>query len=105
MEQVARAQYLVNKDPKESALLYVALERRSLLAGLLKISKDERDKALVNFLARDFKVTHPSPVQVSQEKKGVVALQKSVCFQLPRALAISFSILPNLFLKPSCVYS
>jgi hypothetical protein len=105
MEQVARAQYLVNKDPKESALLYVALERRSLLAGLLKISKDERDKALVNFLARDFKVTHPSPVQVSQEKKGVVALQKSVCFQLPRALAISFSKLPNLFLKPSCVYS
>jgi hypothetical protein len=69
MEQVARAQYLVNKDPKESALLYVALERRSLLAGLLKISKDERDKALVNFLARDFKVTHPSPVQVSQGKK------------------------------------
>lgn len=56
MEKVARAQYLANKDAKESALLYIALERRTVLAGLLKISKDERDRPLVDFLARDFQV-------------------------------------------------
>ena len=56
MEKVARAQYMANKDAKESALLYIALDRRTVLAGLLKISKDERDRPLVDFLARDFQV-------------------------------------------------
>jgi hypothetical protein len=56
MEKVARTQYMATKDAKESALLYIALERRTVLAGLLKMSKDERDRPLVDFLARDFRV-------------------------------------------------
>lgn len=49
-------QYLKKKDPKDCALLYVALNRLQVLAGLFKISKDERDKPLVGFLLRNFQV-------------------------------------------------
>lgn len=56
MEKLARLQYLKNKDPKDCALLYIALNRLQVLAGLFKISKDEKDKPLVAFLARNFQV-------------------------------------------------
>ncbi|XP_054779519.1 uncharacterized protein LOC129287401 isoform X2 [Prosopis cineraria] len=54
MEKLARAQYLKNKNPKDCALLYIALNRTQVLAGLFKISKDEKDKPLVGFLSRNF---------------------------------------------------
>lgn len=56
MEKLARLQYLKNKDPKDCALLYIALNRLQVLAALFKISKDEKDKPLVGFLARNFQV-------------------------------------------------
>lgn len=54
MEKLARMQYLKKKDPKECALLYIALNRIQVLSGLFKISKDEKDKVLYNFLGRNF---------------------------------------------------
>lgn len=57
MEKLARQQYLKNKDPKACALLYIALNRLQVLAGLFKISKDEKDKPLVAFLSRNFQVS------------------------------------------------
>lgn len=56
MEKVARTHFLEKRDPKDCALLYVALDRRSVLAGLFKLSRDQRDKPLADFMARDFKV-------------------------------------------------
>ncbi|KAJ7555420.1 hypothetical protein O6H91_05G036700 [Diphasiastrum complanatum] len=54
MEKLARAQYLERKDPKDCAPLYLALGRQSVLSGLFKLGKDERDKPLVEFLSRNF---------------------------------------------------
>lgn len=45
-----------NKDPKACTLLYIALNRLQVLAGLFKISKDDKDKPLAGFLCRNFKV-------------------------------------------------
>lgn len=56
MEKLARSQYLRKKDPKDSALLYIVLNRLPVLSGLFKISKDEKDKPLVAFLSRNFQV-------------------------------------------------
>lgn len=56
MEKLARLQFLKKRDPKDSALLYIALNRLQVLAGLFKVSKDERDKPLVAFLSRNFQV-------------------------------------------------
>jgi hypothetical protein len=56
MEKLARLQYLKRKDPKDCALLYIALNRIQVLAGLFKLSKDEKDKPLVGFLSRNFQV-------------------------------------------------
>lgn len=56
MEKLARLQYLKRKDPKDCALLYIALNRIQVLSGLFKISKDEKDKPLVGFLSRNFQV-------------------------------------------------
>lgn len=56
MEKLARCQYLKKKDPKACALLYIVLNRIQVLAGLFKISKDEKDKPLVAFLSRNFQV-------------------------------------------------
>lgn len=57
MEQLARQQYMKNKDPKACTLLYIALNRLQVLTGLFKISKDEKDKPLVGFLSRNFQVS------------------------------------------------
>ena len=56
MEKLARQQYLKAKDPKACILLYIALNRIQVLAGLFKMSKDEKDKPLVGFLSRNFQV-------------------------------------------------
>lgn len=56
MEKLARLQYLKRKDPKDCALLYIALNRIQVLSGLFKLSKDEKDKPLVGFLSRNFQV-------------------------------------------------
>ncbi|KAI3444391.1 hypothetical protein Pfo_001056 [Paulownia fortunei] len=54
MERLARQRYMKNKDPKACALLYIALNRLQVLAGLFKISKDDKDKPMAGFLSRNF---------------------------------------------------
>lgn len=56
MEKLARQQYMKKKDPKACSLLYIALNRLQVLAGLFKISKDDKDKPLAVFLCRNFQV-------------------------------------------------
>ncbi|XP_055817097.1 uncharacterized protein LOC129886437 isoform X2 [Solanum dulcamara] len=85
MEKLARQQYLKNKDPKACALLYIALNRLQVLAGLFKISKDEKDKPLVAFLSRNF-----------QEDKNKAAALKNAFVLLGKhqlELAIAFFLL------------
>ncbi|KAK7381980.1 hypothetical protein VNO80_00582 [Phaseolus coccineus] len=85
MEKLARAQYLKNKNPKDCALLYIALNRIQVLAGLFKISKDEKDKPLVGFLSRNF-----------QDEKNKAAALKNAYVLLGRhqmELAVAFFLL------------
>ncbi|PSS03929.1 DmX-like protein [Actinidia chinensis var. chinensis] len=85
MERLARQQYLKSKDPKACALLYVALNRLQVLAGLFKISKDDKDKPLVGFLARNF-----------QEDKNKAAALKNAYVLMGRhqlELAVAFFLL------------
>ncbi|CAN1794030.1 DmX-like protein 1 [Linum perenne] len=85
MEKLARSQYLKKKDPKDCALLYIALNRLQVLAGLFKISKDEKDKPLVAFLSRNF-----------QEEKNKAAALKNAYVLMGRhqiELAIAFFLL------------
>uniref|UniRef100_A0A7N0UFG9 RAVE complex protein Rav1 C-terminal domain-containing protein n=1 Tax=Kalanchoe fedtschenkoi TaxID=63787 RepID=A0A7N0UFG9_KALFE len=85
MEKLARFQYLKNKDPKSCALLYIALNRVQVLAGLFKISKDEKDKPLVGFLSRNF-----------QEENNKAAALKNAYVLMGRhqlELAIAFFLL------------
>ncbi|XP_073158819.1 uncharacterized protein [Henckelia pumila] len=58
MERLARQQYMRNKDPKACSLLYIALNRVQVLAGLFKMSKDDKDKPLATFLLRNFQEDH-----------------------------------------------
>ncbi|CAK9136914.1 unnamed protein product [Ilex paraguariensis] len=85
MEKLARRQYLKNRDPKECALLYIALNRLQVLAGLFKISKDDKDKLLVGFISRNF-----------QEDKNKAAALKNAYVLLGRhqlELASAFFLL------------
>ncbi|KAI4369823.1 hypothetical protein MLD38_018227 [Melastoma candidum] len=85
MEKMARLQYLKRKDPKDCALLYIALNRVQVLAGLFKLSKDEKDKPLVGFLSRNF-----------QEEKNRAAALKNAYVLLGRhqlELAVGFFLL------------
>ncbi|CAH8387038.1 unnamed protein product [Eruca vesicaria subsp. sativa] len=85
MEKLARQQYLKNKKPKDCALLYIALNRIQVLAGLFKISKDEKDKPLVGFLSRNF-----------QEEKNKAAALKNAYVLMGKhqlELAIGFFLL------------
>ncbi|KAJ1378686.1 WD40/YVTN repeat-like-containing domain superfamily [Sesbania bispinosa] len=85
MEKLARAQYLKNRNPKDCALLYIALNRIQVLAGLFKISKDEKDKPLVGFLSRNF-----------QDEKNKAAALKNAYVLLGKhqlELAIAFFML------------
>ncbi|KAK4268897.1 hypothetical protein QN277_022124 [Acacia crassicarpa] len=85
MEKLARARYLKNKNPKDCALLYVALNRTQVLAGLFKISKDEKDKPLAGFLSRNF-----------QDEKNKAAALKNAYVLLGKhqlELAIAFFLL------------
>ncbi|XP_010695486.2 uncharacterized protein LOC104908039 isoform X2 [Beta vulgaris subsp. vulgaris] len=85
MEKLARCQYLKKKDPKACALLYIVLNRIQVLAGLFKISKDEKDKPLVAFLSRNF-----------QEERHRAAAVKNAYVLMGRhqyELAIAFFLL------------
>ncbi|MQL89896.1 hypothetical protein Taro_022485 [Colocasia esculenta] len=85
MEKLARLQYLKRKDPKDCALLYIALNRLQVLSGLFKLSKQEKDKALVGFLARNF-----------QEEKNKLAALKNAYVLMGKhqlELAIAFFLL------------
>ncbi|XP_010523821.1 PREDICTED: uncharacterized protein LOC104802083 isoform X2 [Tarenaya hassleriana] len=85
MEKLARQQYLKNKNPKDCALLYIALNRIQVLAGLFKISKDEKDKPLLGFLSRNFK----------EEKNKAAALKNAYVLMGKHQLelAIAFFLL------------
>ncbi|KAH6791585.1 hypothetical protein C2S52_002062 [Perilla frutescens var. hirtella] len=85
MERLARQRYMKNKDPKACTLLYIALNRLQVLAGLFKISKDEKDKPLAGFLCRNF-----------QEDKHKAAAIKNAYVLLGKhqlELAIAFFLL------------
>ncbi|KAL5998897.1 hypothetical protein ACLOJK_009845 [Asimina triloba] len=85
MEKLARLQYLKKKDPKDCALLYLALNRHQVLTGLFKISKDEKDRPLVGFLSRNF-----------QEGKNKAAALKNAYVLMGKhqlELAIAFFLL------------
>nr|XP_043623601.1 uncharacterized protein LOC122595321 isoform X2 [Erigeron canadensis] len=85
MERLAKQQYLKNRDPKACALLYIALNRVQVLAGLFKISKDEKDKPLVAFLSRNF-----------QDEKNKAAALKNAYVLMGRhqlELAVAFFLL------------
>uniref|UniRef100_A0A803NSD3 RAVE complex protein Rav1 C-terminal domain-containing protein n=1 Tax=Cannabis sativa TaxID=3483 RepID=A0A803NSD3_CANSA len=85
MEKLARIQYLKKKDPKDCALLYIALNRIQVLAGLFKISKNEKDKPLIGFLSRNFK----------EEKNKAAALKNAYVLMGKHQLelAIAFFLL------------
>lgn len=85
MEKLARLQYLKSKDPKDCALLYIALNRIKVLVGLFKISRDEKDKRLYEFLSRNF-----------QEERHKAAALKNAYVLMGRhqwELAIAFFLL------------
>uniref|UniRef100_A0ACD5VM29 Uncharacterized protein n=1 Tax=Avena sativa TaxID=4498 RepID=A0ACD5VM29_AVESA len=85
MEKLARLQYLKSKDPKDCALLYIALNRMKVLVGLFKISRNEKDKRLYDFLCRNF-----------EEEKNKAAALKNAYVLLGRhqwELAIAFFLL------------
>ncbi|XP_048563439.1 uncharacterized protein LOC125543966 isoform X2 [Triticum urartu] len=85
MEKLARLQYLKSKDPKDCALLYIALNRIKVLVGLFKVSRNEKDKRLYEFLCRNF-----------QEEKNKAAALKNAYVLLGRhqwELAIAFFLL------------
>ncbi|KAL8499639.1 hypothetical protein ACS0TY_019572 [Phlomoides rotata] len=85
MERLARQRYMKNKDPKACTLLYIALNRLQVLAGLFKISKDDKDKPLAGFLCRNF-----------QEDKNKAAAIKNAYVLLGKhqlELAIAFFLL------------
>lgn len=85
MEKLARTQYLKRRDPKDCALLYMALNRLNVLMGLFKLSKEEKDKPLVGFLARNF-----------QEEKNKAAALKNAYVLKGRhqfELAVAFFLL------------
>ena len=54
MEKLARVQYLFEKDPKNYALLYLALQHKHISMSLFKPNRDEKDKVLYAFLTQDF---------------------------------------------------
>ncbi|KAL3622261.1 hypothetical protein CASFOL_033672 [Castilleja foliolosa] len=85
MERLARQRYMKNKDPKACTLLYITLNRHQVLAGLYKISKDEKDKPLAGFLSRNF-----------QEDKNKAAALKNAYVLMGKHqldLAIAFFLL------------
>ncbi|KAL9176412.1 hypothetical protein ABFS82_02G176700 [Erythranthe guttata] len=85
MERLARQQYMKKKDPKACILLYTALNRLQVLAGLFKISKDEKDKPLAGFLTRNF-----------QEEKNKAAALKNAYVLMGKhqlELAVAFFLL------------
>ncbi|KAG8391959.1 hypothetical protein BUALT_Bualt01G0241500 [Buddleja alternifolia] len=85
MERLARQRYMKNKDPKACTLLYIALNRLQVLAGLFKISKDDKDKPLAAFLTRNF-----------QEEKNKSAALKNAYVLMGKhqlELAVAFFLL------------
>ena len=53
MESLAKARYLDKKDPQDSALMYIALGRKNILAALCRTADQPR---LLQFFSRDFSV-------------------------------------------------
>ena len=51
MEGLAKARYLDKKDPQDSALMYIALGRKNVLAALCRTADQPR---LLHFFSRDF---------------------------------------------------
>jgi len=92
IERLAKAQFLQRRDPHDCALMYMALNRKSVLLGLFKTVKD---KKLVEFLARDFtKREH----QAAAQKNAYVLMG-----QHRYELAAAFFLLGNSLEDAICV--
>lgn len=52
IENVAKMEFRKNRNPMEVILYYIALNKKNILLGLLKI--DDKYKRVLEFLARDF---------------------------------------------------
>jgi len=52
IENVAKMEFRKNRNPMDVILYYIALNKRNILLGLLKI--DDKYKRILEFLARDF---------------------------------------------------
>eukprot|EP00850_Spirogloea_muscicola_P018188 SM000164S02250 [mRNA] locus=s164:77152:88541:+ [translate_table: standard] len=97
MEKLARAQFMEKRDAKDCALLYLALNRQTVLLGLMKLSKDERDKKLAEFLSLQLFVdlTHPLGVVLQDDSNQAAALKNAYVLlgQHRLHLAASFFLL------------
>ncbi|CAG2055238.1 unnamed protein product, partial [Timema podura] len=51
IEKVAKASYLVNEDPMDAAIFYLAMKKKSLVWGLYRSKRDER---MTHFFANNF---------------------------------------------------
>eukprot|EP00850_Spirogloea_muscicola_P016498 SM000134S26941 [mRNA] locus=s134:258339:270283:+ [translate_table: standard] len=97
MEKLARAQFMEKRDAKDCALLYLALNRQTVLLGLMKLSKDERDKKLAEFLSLQLHVdlTHLLGVMPQDDSNQAAALKNAYVLlgQHRLHLAASFFLL------------
>ena len=89
LEDVARTDFTMNKDPASCAILYLVLGRRSILRTLWKAGgiADAEGSRMVSFLASDFEDEH---VRSIAAKNAFAALAKQ-----RNRLAIIFFILAN----------
>jgi len=51
---IANAQFLKNRNPSDCALFYIALKKKSTLAGLFKTIKSPKNEKIEAFLLNDF---------------------------------------------------
>ncbi|XP_047120921.1 dmX-like protein 2 [Schistocerca piceifrons] len=51
IEKIAKAAYLVNQDPLDAAIFYLAMKKKSLVCGLFRSKRDER---MTHFFANNF---------------------------------------------------
>jgi hypothetical protein len=53
-ERLAKAQYAKGKDPRHCMMLYLALNKKSMVQALMKVSQESECKKIWQFLSRDF---------------------------------------------------
>jgi hypothetical protein len=84
-EKLAKAQYMKRRDARDCMLLYLALGRKNVVQGLMKVSGEAECKKIWAFLSRDF--TLPEHRTAALKNAYVLVGQKKY------DLALSFFIL------------